>query len=77
MCMHMLHIYKVLAARRNPSKLLEVGRALMGWALMGPPGLLSGPCGPPWAIMGQALMGRALMGFPGLLWAGSLWARLL
>ena len=35
--------------------ILSYIRALMGWALMGPP----------WALIGQALMGRALVGPPG------------
>ena len=51
-------------------------RALVGWALMAPPGPYGpGPNGPgphahPWALMGRALIGRALMGPPGPYWAG-------
>ena len=38
------------------------------WGPWGPHG--PGPCGPPWAFVGQALVG-----VPGPSWAGRLWAR--
>ena len=46
-----------------------MGQALMGWALMAPPGALMGR-----SLMGQALMGWALAASPGPSWAGRLWA---
>ena len=74
---------------RCPEFSRKTSWALVGRALVGPPGpLWAGPCGPPWATVGQALMGlpwalvrralvgRALVGPPVPLWARPLWAPL-
>ena len=76
----LLHPDRIVAMHHpsDPRDTLHAHWALVGWAIVGPPG----PSWAPWALVGHEIVGRplwaswAVLGPPWPLWAGLLWAPL-